>query len=56
MLNVSDDELAELRKRHSDKKIQAVQLLKQWRESTQGSRRELSQFLMQLNMTNAANR
>lgn len=56
MLNISAEELATLKEAYPDKNVQAVQLLKKWRETTQGSRQELSQFLGQLNMTNAAKR
>ena len=56
VLEVSGDELATLKQKYPDKKLQALQLLKQWRESTKGSRQDLSKFLLQINMGKAAYR
>ena len=56
MLNVSSDELDEIKKMYPSKKFQALQLLKKWRESTGGSYQELSQYLTNLNMKKAAKR
>lgn len=57
VLNVSRDELDEIQANyHNDKTLQSLQLLKKWRKATQGSRQELLQFLMNLNMKKAAKR
>lgn len=48
MLNVSSDELDNIVRVYPDKNVQALQVLKKWRESTGGSHQELSQHLNSL--------
>lgn len=57
VLNVPGEELDGIKASHpTDARLQSLQLLKVWCNSTHGSRQELSQFLVNLNMKKAAKR
>ena len=54
LVDVSDDELEEIKKKYKKISIQALQLLKTWRNKTKGSRQDLYELLVCLGQSEAA--
>ena len=54
LADISDDELEEIKKKYKKISIQALQILKRWRITTKGSRKDLYEILLSLGLPEAA--
>ena len=54
LAGISDDELEEIKKKYKKISIQALQILKTWRNLSKGSRQDLYEILLCLGLSDAA--
>ena len=54
LADISDDELEEIKKKYKKISIQALQILKTWRNTSKGSRQDLYEILLCLDLSDAA--